>query len=110
MGVTTTFEQALAAVAVGGKLVGVGMSADTPSLGSTSDFNFGHRQVLGHLGYHNEDIGTLATLVSRGRLDLSRSISQIVPLDDVQRGIDLSLIHISEPTRLYPKSRMPSSA
>ena len=23
---------------------------------------------------------------------------------------DLSLIHISEPTRLYPKSRMPSSA
>ena len=25
-------------------------------------------------------------------------------------GIPLSLIHISEPTRLYPKSRMPSSA
>ena len=25
-------------------------------------------------------------------------------------AIDLSLIHISEPTRLYPKSRMPSSA
>ena len=24
--------------------------------------------------------------------------------------IDLSLIHISEPTRLYPKSRIPSSA
>ena len=25
-------------------------------------------------------------------------------------GLRLSLIHISEPTRLYPKSRMPSSA
>ena len=24
--------------------------------------------------------------------------------------LDLSLIHISEPTRLYPKSRLPSSA
>ena len=31
--------------------------------------------------------GTLATLVSRGRLDLSRSISEIVPLEDVAEGI-----------------------
>ena len=103
VGVTTTFEQALAAVAVGGKLVGVGMSADTPSLGSTSDFNFGHRQVLGHLGYHNEDIGTLATLVSRGRLDLSRSISQIVPLDDVQRCIDMLKKPEGNPIRILVK-------
>ena len=29
---------------------------------------------------------------------------------DKDTANDLSLIHISEPTRLYPKSRMPSSA
>ena len=32
-------------------------------------------------------IGSLATLVSRGRLDLTRSISEIVPLEDVAEGI-----------------------
>ena len=36
--------------------------------------------------------------------------AQMVALGDRTPGIMLSLIHISEPTRLYPKSRMPSSA
>ena len=44
--------------------------------------------MLGHLGYQNADIGTLARLVSLGRLDLSRSISDIVPLEDVAAGIE----------------------
>ena len=64
------------------------MSADAPTIGPTSMFNLIKRQVLGHLGYQNADIGTLATLVSRGRLDLSRSISDIVPLEDVATGIE----------------------
>ena len=51
-------------------------------------FSLSKRQVLGHLGYQNADIGTLANLVSRGRLDLSRSISAIVPLEDVAKGIE----------------------
>ena len=51
-------------------------------------FNLLRRQVLGHLGYQNADIATLAQLVSLGRLDLSRSISEVVPLEDVARGIE----------------------
>jgi threonine dehydrogenase-like Zn-dependent dehydrogenase len=65
------------------------MSADSPDIGPTSIFNLFQRKVLGHLGYQNADIGTLATLVSRGRLDLSRSISDVVPLEDVARGIEM---------------------
>jgi D-arabinose 1-dehydrogenase-like Zn-dependent alcohol dehydrogenase len=88
VGVAQTFDQALAALTVGGRLVGVGMSADAPSIGPTSLFNLTKRQVLGHLGYQNADIGTLANLVSLGRLDLHRSISQIVPLEDIAAGIE----------------------
>ena len=44
--------------------------------------------MLGHLGYQNVDIETLARLVSLGRLDLSRSISRIIPLADIRDGID----------------------
>jgi threonine dehydrogenase-like Zn-dependent dehydrogenase len=88
VGLKSTFEQALNSLTVGGRLVGVGMSADAPTIGPTSIFNLFKRQVLGHLGYQNADIGTLAQLVSLGRLDLSRSISAVVPLEDVAAGIE----------------------
>ena len=65
------------------------MSAESPTVGPTSMFGLTQKQVLGHLGYHNTDIETLAQLVSRGRLDLSRSISQIIPLEDIHDGIRL---------------------
>ena len=46
------------------------------------------KQALGPLGYQNVDIETLARLVSLGRLDLSRSISRIIPLEDIVEGIE----------------------
>jgi D-arabinose 1-dehydrogenase-like Zn-dependent alcohol dehydrogenase len=88
VGLTSTFDQALNSLTVGGRLVGVGMSAEAPSIGPTSMFNLFKRQVLGHLGYQNADIATLAQLVSLGRLDLSRSISDVVSLEDVAQGIE----------------------
>ncbi|MCV7216441.1 zinc-binding dehydrogenase [Mycobacterium crocinum] len=87
VGLKVTFEQALNSLTGGGRLVGVGMSAESPTVGPTSMFGLTRRQALGHLGYHNKDIETLAQLVSRGRLDLSRSISQIIPLEDIAEGI-----------------------
>ncbi|MGI9161420.1 MAG: zinc-binding dehydrogenase, partial [Mycobacterium sp.] len=89
VGLKTTFEQALDCLTVGGRLVAVGMSAECPTIGMTSLFGFTQKQVLGHLGYQNVDIGTLATLVSLGRLDLSRSISRIIPLEDIHAGIEM---------------------
>src|SRR6185369_4092810 len=88
VGLKSTFEQALDCITVGGRLVGVGMSAESPSIGPTSMFGLTQKRVLGHLGYQNVDIETLAKLVSNGRLDLSRSISDIVSLEDVRVGIE----------------------
>ncbi len=87
VGLKVTFEQALDCLSVGGRLVGVGMSAESPTVGPTAMFGLSRKQVLGHLGYQNVDIETLAKLVSLGRLDLSRSISQIIPLEDIRDGI-----------------------
>jgi D-arabinose 1-dehydrogenase-like Zn-dependent alcohol dehydrogenase len=88
VGLKSTFEQALDSVGVGGRLVVVGISDQSPTVGPTSIFAVSHKRVLGHLGYQNVDIETLATLVSRGRLDLSRSISEVVSLEDVKVGIE----------------------
>jgi len=89
VGLSVTFEQALSCLTVGGRLVGVGMSADSPTIGPTSLFGLTKKQVLGHLGYQNADIETLAKLVSLGRLDLSRSISRIIALEEIRDGIEM---------------------
>ena len=57
----------------------------------------------GHLGYQNVDIETLATLVSRGRLDLSRSISDVVSLEDVRVGIEKLDRQEGNPIRILVK-------
>jgi D-arabinose 1-dehydrogenase-like Zn-dependent alcohol dehydrogenase len=88
VGLKTTFERALNCLAVGGRLVSVGMSAEAPTVGPTSLFGLTRKQALGHLGYQNVDIETLAKLVSLGRLDLSRSISEVVALEDLPSGIE----------------------
>jgi D-arabinose 1-dehydrogenase-like Zn-dependent alcohol dehydrogenase len=88
VGLKSTFEQALDNLTVGGRLVVVGMSAESPSVGPTSMFGLTQKHVLGHLGYQNVDIETLATLVSLGRLNISRSISEVVSLEDVASGIE----------------------
>jgi threonine dehydrogenase-like Zn-dependent dehydrogenase len=89
VGLKVTFEQSLSCLTVGGRLVAVGMSAESPTVGPTSMFGLTKRQVLGHLGYQNADIATLAKLVSLGRLDLSRSISRIIGLEDIREGIEM---------------------
>jgi threonine dehydrogenase-like Zn-dependent dehydrogenase len=76
------------------------MSADAPSIGSTAMFNLFKWQALGHLGYQNADIGTLANLVSMGRLDLSRSISDVVSLEDVAKGIERLANADGDPIRI----------
>ena len=88
VGLKVTFEQALESLTVGGRMVAVGMSDQCPTVGPTSMFGLTRKQVLCHLGYQNVDIETLARLVSLGRLDLSRSISRIIPLEDIVEGIE----------------------
>ncbi|CAN5181864.1 zinc-binding dehydrogenase [soil metagenome] len=100
VGLKVTFEQALDSLTVGGRLVGVGMSAESPTIGMTAMFGLTKKQVLGHLGYQNVDIETLANLVSRGRLDLTRSISAVVPLDDIAQGIEMLEKQDGNPIRI----------
>ncbi|OBG19762.1 zinc-binding dehydrogenase [Mycobacterium sp. 852002-51057_SCH5723018] len=103
VGLKSTFEQALDSVRVGGRLVAVGMSDQSPTVGPTEMFGLSQKHVLGHLGYQNVDIETLATLVSTGRLDLSRSISDIVSLEDVAVGIEKLEHQEGNPIRILVK-------
>ncbi|BCI92104.1 hypothetical protein NIIDMKKI_73100 [Mycobacterium kansasii] len=103
VGLKVTFEQALGSLTNGGRLVGVGMSAESPTIGPTVLFGVTRKQVLGHLGYQNVDIETLARLVSLGRLDISRSISEVVGLEDLPAGIEKLERQQGNPIRILVK-------
>jgi D-arabinose 1-dehydrogenase-like Zn-dependent alcohol dehydrogenase len=103
VGLKSTFEQALDCVRVGGRMVAVGMSDQSPTVGPTAMFGLTQKHVLAHLGYQNVDIETLATLVSRGRLDISRSISDIVSLEDIRVGIEKLESQDANPIRILVK-------
>lgn len=100
VGIPVTFDQARWTVRVGGRLVVVGMSNQNIDLGDTMTLGLARVAIMGHLGYRNEDIATLARLVSLGRLDLSRSVSDVVALEDVAEGVRRLHEHEGNPIRI----------
>ena len=88
---------------VDGKAVSVGLSSQDIDAGPFLDFNLHRKQVLGHLGYKSQDIAMLAEMLSYHRLDLSESISKVIPLSEVKSGIEELESHQGNPIRILVK-------
>ncbi len=70
-----------------GRLLLIGMSREKIELGPAVLFNSLSQSLLGHLGYTKRDLDQVVALVRTGRLDVSRSISGTLPLEDVEDGV-----------------------
>jgi D-arabinose 1-dehydrogenase-like Zn-dependent alcohol dehydrogenase len=70
-----------------GRLVMVGLSPEPVSLGMGLLFGVFSHSLLGHLGYRKPHLDELVRLVTAGRLDFSRSVSDVISLDDVANGV-----------------------
>jgi threonine dehydrogenase-like Zn-dependent dehydrogenase len=55
---------------------------------------------MGHLGYRKEHLHQLLRLVETGRLDLTDSISDLVPLEDIVDAVDRLATKRDNPIRL----------
>lgn len=100
VGIPSTLRQAVASLDNGGKVVAVGMSAQEMNLGTFLEFNLKSKQVLGHIGYKTQDIAMLAEMLRYKRLDLSESVSEVVPLRDIAVGIDHLERKVGNPIRI----------
>lgn len=103
VGITATLRAAVESLDVNGKAVSVGLSDQTIDGGPFLSFNLQRKQILGHLGYKSQDIAMLAEMLSYGRLDLSESISDVVPLAEVTKGIEALQSHRGNPIRILVK-------
>ncbi|QBJ96562.1 zinc-binding dehydrogenase [Rhodococcus sp. ABRD24] len=105
VGLGSTFDQALEFLRIGGRLVVVGLSDQKATLGDITSFGLSRKQVLAHFGGSPAALETLTELVSRGRLDLNRSISEIISLEDIASGIAKLRNHEGNPIRILVDPR-----
>ncbi|NMM16311.1 MAG: alcohol dehydrogenase catalytic domain-containing protein [Cellulomonas sp.] len=100
VGIPQTIRQCIEYLDTNGKAVSVGLSEQEINAGPFLDFNLKRKQLRGHLGYKSQDIAVLAEMLSYGRLDLSGSISEIVPLSKVTDGIEALVSKRGNPIRI----------
>ncbi|WP_232240854.1 alcohol dehydrogenase catalytic domain-containing protein [Kutzneria sp. 744] len=103
VGRTSTVAQANGVLGQRGKVVLVGISAENIELGREGSFLGRRHAVIGHLGYKMKHLSDLVELVSRGRLDLSASVSAVLPLEDFEEGIRRLREHDGHPIRVLLK-------
>ncbi|MEU9508952.1 zinc-binding dehydrogenase [Micromonospora sp. NPDC048170] len=86
-GVTAVREQALTVLGRRGRLVLAGIANKPVTIASDSPFNYFQQAVLGHYGSEAEHVEQLVSLARQGRLDLSASISDVLPLADAEEAV-----------------------
>lgn len=92
--------QSTASLARLGRVVLVGLFPDDLNLGPAVLFGLYGHQVRGHLGYAKPHLEQLVRLVDGGRLDLSASVSSVLPLDRVHDGVALLTDKQTNPVRV----------
>jgi len=103
-GTNSALDQAVSCLGRNGRTVVVGMCMEPLQLSEPSVmFGYYNHAVLGHDGYDKRDLERLVRMVASGRLDLSRSVSHVVPLEDVARGVERLRTKEGNPVRIVVK-------
>ncbi|MGS2618824.1 zinc-binding dehydrogenase [Micromonospora sp. LZ34] len=86
-GVTAVREQALTVLGRRGRLVLAGIANKPVTIASDSPFNYLQQAVLGHYGSEAEHVVQLVSLARQRRLDLSGSVSDVLPLVEAEQAV-----------------------
>lgn len=87
IGRSETIGEAVKSLRRGGRAVVVGMGPEPISLPPPNSFTWSEHSLIGSFGSSAESVRRLLAMVATGRLDLSQSVSRILPLADVNEGI-----------------------
>ena len=103
VGANVVISQAVSCLGRNGRAVMVGLSLEPLTLEPSLLFGVQSHAVLGHLGYEKRHLDELVRLLASGRLDLSASISDVMPLTDVNEGVRRLAEKDGDPVRLIVK-------
>jgi D-arabinose 1-dehydrogenase-like Zn-dependent alcohol dehydrogenase len=102
-GVTPVRKQALSLLGEGGRLVIVGIANEPITIPNDMAFTYMRTQIRGHYGSEPHHTQDLVNFVAEGRLDLSRSISRVLPLEQASEALRLLESKVGNPVRIVLK-------
>ncbi|MCP3163592.1 zinc-binding dehydrogenase [Myxococcus qinghaiensis] len=100
VGANSVLAQAALCLGRYGRVVMVGLSPEQIQLGAGVNFGLRSQTLQGHLGYEKKHLDQLVSLVSTKRLDVSRSVTATLPLEDVAKGVERLVKKDGNPIRL----------
>ena len=102
-GVVSVREQALSVLAEGGRLVIIGLAGAPIVIPNDMAFAYKRLQILGHYGSEPVHTQELVDFAEAGRLDLSKSVSTVLPLDKGIEALNQLENKIGNPIRIVLK-------
>lgn len=100
VGLSRTIDQAVKSLRRGGRAVVVGIGAEPITLVPSLAFAGSEYQLIGSFGSDREDVTALLRLVANGKLNLSRSISGTLSLEEINAGLERLAANSDHPIRL----------
>jgi threonine dehydrogenase-like Zn-dependent dehydrogenase len=100
VGLKETIEQAVRSVRVGGRTVVVGLGPDEVILPPPTQIVRTELSLLGSYGSTTSEIQSVIDLVASGKLDLTESITERFPLEEVNKGLEHLHKKIGNPIRI----------
>jgi len=102
-GVTPVRKQALSLLGENGRLVIVGIANEPITIPNDMAFTYMRTQVLGHYGSEAHHTEELVDFVRAGKLNLAKSISEVLPLDQAALALEKLEKKIGNPIRIVLK-------
>jgi len=100
IGLKETIDQAIRCVRIGGRTVVVGLGPEAISLLPPTVFVRYELSLLGSYGSTTLEIQRVIDLVASGKLNLSNSITERFPMEEVNKGLDHLHKKIGNPIRI----------
>ncbi|NDE96381.1 MAG: zinc-binding dehydrogenase, partial [Actinobacteria bacterium] len=102
-GVTPVRKQALSLLGEQGRLVIVGIANEPITIPNDMAFTYMRTQVLGHYGSEAHHTKELVDFVKSGKLNLAKSVSEVLPLDQAPLALEKLEKKIGNPIRIVLK-------
>ncbi|MFD7730301.1 zinc-binding dehydrogenase [Kitasatospora phosalacinea] len=102
-GVPAVREQVMTVLGPHGRLVLVGLTDQPLTITHSIRFSYLQQQILGHYGSEEEAVPQLIALAAGGRLDFSRSVSDVLPLERAAEAVERLRTKQGDPIRLILK-------
>jgi 2-desacetyl-2-hydroxyethyl bacteriochlorophyllide A dehydrogenase len=102
-GITPVRKQALSLLGEQGRLVIVGIANEPITIPNDMAFTYMRTQILGHYGSEPIHTKELVEFVKEGKLTLSKSVSEVLPLDQAALALEKLEKKIGNPIRIVLK-------